>query len=329
MNIYNYNFYNLFKESVTYSNEFENVLINMASKGNSLARYLLTVKDISRESKYDIVDINDNSNLISFKSVGKERFSDIKAGKIIQKLCDEYEIKASPREVEDFVNKYKAEIKLNTGKDDFKSIKGIDIKKYYNENNYYREIGTLGNSCMRYDKCAKFFDIYTDNSDKVSLLVLFKDNMVAGRSLIWLLDNGEYFMDRIYCNEDSDIEVFKSYAILNKYFYKDTQSSNINVMITNSKRNLELKDMKVTLINFEYKYYPYMDTFLYMTEGGLLHMDNTIKSKYLLRDDEGGSFNCHDCNNDGTILCTDCLGAGCDECDYIGTILCTTCENIK
>lgn len=329
MKIYSYNIYNLFKESVSFSETFEGILVNMASKGDKLARYLLTVKNIDKESKYDLIDISDKEGLISFKQNGKNNFSEIKAGRIIQKLCDEYEISTSSKEVEDFVNKYKAEIKLNNGKDVFLIIKGDDIKKYYDEDSYYKLTGTLGNSCMRYKWCSKFFDIYCDNPDKVSLLILLKDNKVTGRALVWKLDNGETFMDRIYCNEDSDIEVFKSYAIKNKFFYKNIQSSDLDVMITNSKMNLGLRDMKVTISKFSYTYYPYMDTFLYLTREGLLHMDNKIKSIALLRSDDGYDIFCHTCNNDRTVVCDECLGKGCGDCDYVGVIDCTTCKNIS
>ena len=77
------------------------------------------------------------------------------------------------QEVEKFVNSYKTRFKMMIDMESlFEFVKGEDIRKWYLEDNYQLIRGQLGNSCMRYNKCQSYLDIYTKNPDVCQLLIL-------------------------------------------------------------------------------------------------------------------------------------------------------------
>ena len=107
---------------------------------------------------------------------GRENRQTAKPARLIQKiLIREFKCK----EFEDFSNWIKNEL-LCSG--EFKIVTGDDIVKYYDGDNYYKNNGTLGNSCMRHSDCADYFNIYKDCA---KLLVCLKDDKVLGRAIIW------------------------------------------------------------------------------------------------------------------------------------------------
>ena len=151
-------------------------------------------------------------------------------------------------DIEQFVNQYKATF---DGDDvNFEIVKGEDIRKYYLESNYETSRGQLGNSCMRYMRCQPYLDIYVKNPEVCSLLILRSDKepeKIKGRALLWKLETGEGFQDRIYTINDSDRELFEDWGIKNGYKknYDNTHSI-----------------MYVQLGKYSYSQFPYMDTFL-------------------------------------------------------------------
>ena len=71
--------------------------------------------------------------------------------------------------------------------------------------------------------------LYTKNKDVVSLLVYVdEDDKVLGRALVWKLDKStceaQYFMDRVYTNNDSDVNRFLNYARENGWMYRQNMS---------------------------------------------------------------------------------------------------------
>ena len=105
-----------------------------------------------------------------------------------------------------------------------------DFTNVYNEENYYRTTGTLGHSCMRYHHCWSFFKFYEIMGAEV--LVLYKDDRVAGRAIIWegvwpTIESGltEPFtlMDRVYTNIDGDVALFIEYAKKEGWAHKRNQ----------------------------------------------------------------------------------------------------------
>ena len=134
----------------------------------------------------------------------------------------------SDKELEDFVNAYKATQDSTQWK--FKMLEGMDIAKYYSQEKYYLQTGSLGGSCMA-DEGKKTFALYYKNPDKVRLLVLIDEEQdkICGRALVWKLKKSpcaaKFFMDRVYANRDSDVYKFKKFAEESGFLYKKAMNS--------------------------------------------------------------------------------------------------------
>lgn len=174
-------------------------------------------------------------------------------------------------DIEEFSNQYNAFVRQED--DVFKIVKGEDIRKYYNNENYDTEApkGTLIPSCMGHSNRAKFLDIYV-NSENVSMLVILSEtNKVLGRALLW--DNVSFkergsevevhngrFMDRVYYTHEWVLHKFIDWAKNEKIFFKKTQSHDDSTRFINPISNrTEEYDISVE-VNLEYQYYPYLDT---------------------------------------------------------------------
>ena len=150
------------------------------------------------------------------------RSSEVSVGRFIRALLTKSSQKFTDAEIEDFVYKYRAEVEkekdvLNRR---FRVVKGADIKKYYHRSAYEEESGSLGSSCMRYDRCQNYLGIYTQNS-QASLLILLSEEdetKITGRAILWEMEPYEIstkVMDRIYTIKTADEQLFKEWAIKN------------------------------------------------------------------------------------------------------------------
>jgi hypothetical protein len=189
----------------------------------------------------------------------------VAVGKFINKLFDDF----SDVSIARFVNAYKAEIAATQIFNRFKIVRGQDIRQYYSERTYAGKEGTLGGSCMRYDNCQPFFDIYCENPEKIGLIILTNfDNKLIGRALLWgplRKPTDKIFMDRIYTIKQSDEELFKKFAIENDWLFKYAQQAHDVSYIEGGQRIN--KSMAVPLKPKQYRYYPYMDTMKYYNPG--------------------------------------------------------------
>ena len=148
----------------------------------------------------------------------------MKIGKLVTTLFTKAGVDFKPTDVEDFVNKYKSVVTQMREKfDNFKILKGKDIRNSYLVDNYLNTNGSLGNSCMRYEKCQKFLDIYVKNEDKVSLVILEKEGKITGRALLWTDYKERKIMDRIYTNNSADEQLFKDFAKSSGFWHKKNQ----------------------------------------------------------------------------------------------------------
>jgi len=194
----------------------------------------------------------------------------------------------TPKDYEDFVNLYKSEFIVLSN--EFKLVNGDKIPYYYDVYNYaYGDKGQLGSSCMRYAKCQKYFGIYMENPEVCQLLVYVnQDNKVLGRALVWKLKKkvdgcpSEYFMDRIYCSNDSDIIKFKNYAKERGWVMKNKNTSDIvESLFFNYNDTVILSHINIQLENFRLENYPFVDTvsFLHLGNGKLHNIKgkNTIE----------------------------------------------------
>jgi hypothetical protein len=146
-------------------------------------------------------------------------------------------------------------------------VKGERIRDFYYYESYASDNGSLGASCMRYDNCQKYMNVYVENTDVVSMLVMLNDHgSLIGRALLWDCD-GYKIMDRIYTTNDEKYAFyFKEWATKNNYLFKSNQNwfdTMTFEKIGDKKQELRI-DIK--LPNSDYRYYPYMDTFKFFNE---------------------------------------------------------------
>jgi hypothetical protein len=214
-------------------------------------------------------------------TIPENRRGDVKLGRFINKLVEIYSKKdgvgsITASDIEKFVNLYNAAILFK--KDIFKNfeiVKGDDIKKWYHESKYCSDNGNYGgqlnSSCMRFASCQSYFKIYTDNPDVCQLLIL-KDKegkKIMGRALLWNTIDGRKFMDRIYTNRDTLINVFLQWAKDNDYIAK-----NKNERFFTEKITVKVKPEL-------YSRYPYMDTLIaYYPNKGILSTEYDLDSEY-------------------------------------------------
>ena len=196
-------------------------------------------------------------------------------------------------DIERFSNEYISIMKSTRSDKSSKiiEVKGEEIRKWYNLNNYAGPMGQLGSSCMADPNKRNFFDIYIDNNNQCSLLVLLNnDDKLLGRALLWKLDEScdpfnkiedksqlslnfdkaNHFMDRVYTINDSDANIFYNYAIQNNYIYRNTNNSKIKYFYNSSE--IEKPILEVVLDTCHFDYYPYVDT--------LCWLDGHILSNY-------------------------------------------------
>ncbi len=271
------------------------------------------------------------------------RSSEISVGRFTRAILKKVDFEFKDAEIEEFVYKYKAEIEKIKNVLDlrFKVVKGQDIRTYYHRSKYESESGSLGNSCMRYDKCQKYFDIYTKNSQVKLLLFMSEkeEDQICGRAILWEMEPYEVstkVMDRIYSIRNADEELFKQWAIKNGYWYKEEQSfseySNFLFQKEDGTIEKRSREFSVKLDNGgEYSYYPYMDSFKYYEPStGTLYNSSDFGYSYELTDTDGGNGSCSDCGGSGEIECDNCDGSGdreCYNCDGSGTVGCNDCDS--
>ena len=197
-----------------------------------------------------------------------------KPGAFISKLFNDVPAK----EVEKFSNLLRSQAKKAPFR--FEVVRGNSIKDFYYYENYHSsERGSLGVSCMKHEHCQKYFDLYTENEENVSMLTMFNENnRLIGRALLWDFESNK-IMDRIYTYNDEELSFyFKQWATEHGYYYKSEQNW-FNTMffeqIGTGKKEFKLE---VKLPNIKQHYYPYMDTFKF------IDLDKGILYNYLPED---------------------------------------------
>lgn len=126
-------------------------------------------------------------------------------------------------------------------------VKGEDIRKWYLVDNYHSTDGSLGNSCMRYTACQKYFDLYVETDICQMFIVCDKDSgKLVGRCLVW---NNEYF-DRVY--GISTVVEEKMIVYLKSLGLRDVYGDELDVTY------------KIDKGSDYFEYYPYCDSFHYI-----------------------------------------------------------------
>lgn len=188
-----------------------------------------------------------------------------------EELSNHISLDITDAEMEDYVNKFKSS---NQRFDNIRVVNGDDIAFFYLADRYSdKDDGTLGDSCMRYPRCQHYLGIYTDNKEQVSMVILLDPdkelsttsnsgvfNKILGRALVWTLDDGQKFMDRVYVNDSSDVDLFKEYAASKGWLCKGKQSYDNRDNIFNAKTGELCDEICCTLINHKFDMYPYVDS---------------------------------------------------------------------
>jgi hypothetical protein len=264
-------FYSLLEKKIAMGDSLNKKLNKLSGENDTLARKMLQFfnsDDIKDDANATKVDYNKEDGKLLTLTDDRGRERKFKFGKLLKYLgYDTANIK--PYEVENFLlNFTKAETK------NLREVSGDDILYSYHCKNYDElekvSGGSLGFSCMRFEQAQKYLKIYTSNPKQVSCLTLFnpENNKVQGRALIWTMDNGKRYMDRIYTLSKEISAQFINYAEENNIGRK-----------ANSTVTLE--------VDGDYDYYPYMDTYNYYTpDTGVL---STSDGKLQLLSTTGGS----------------------------------------
>ena len=212
----------------------------------------------------------------------------IKIGKGIRKILSYAPIPIPDKYIEQLNNELTSQYKFN-GR--FEMVFGRDIPRYYHEDQYAPNSASLKNSCMKYDKCQKYFSVYEENPDVVRMLVAFDPwNRVIGRALVWKTISHGPVMDRIY-GKDLTINAFKQYAQEKQWMYKQFQS-HTSQMCFMKPIDGQYKEWRGRIeimlqTNEFFDYWPYMDTFQYMSEDSMSILNNE-DGDYRFTSTEGG-----------------------------------------
>ena len=239
--------------------------------GNLTFYYL---QDFDTPSRFIVIYYRRSAQALITIGSTSNRKGEVKLGRFINKFLSAIGKTFPAATIERLVNMYQAEVLLKKDAlNYFKVVEGEDIRKWYHENMYESANGgQLANSCMRYSKCQDFLDIYVENSQVCKLLIFTPtEGKLSGRALLWTLENGKKYMDRIYTNKDSYENLFLKWGNENGYS-KGIESS--SVVKVNTK---------------DYELYPYMDTFVfYDAEEGKLSNSQIFQRPYAQLDETEG-----------------------------------------
>lgn len=142
---------------------------------------------------------------------------------------------------------------------DFKIVTGEDIRYWYHQDQYLELKGELGTSCMRYESCQEYFDLYTENP-QVSMAILHLEDKLLARCIIW----NNYYIDRRYgiSTKEQDILFEK---------VKDHLGTYQNIWLTQSDFR---GDIVIELDKTKFDYYPFCDSLFFLnTSNNTIHND--------------------------------------------------------
>ncbi len=258
----------------------------------------------------------------------KSKPQQVKVGRLAKKLLSLVDKKYKDSDVENFVNEFKSRIEISKNAfRNFQLVSGDDIKYWYLESNYCDSFrGSLHSSCMRYDSCQEYFDIYIKNPGVCRLLINMSDfnpSKISGRALVWKLENGDTYMDRVYYSNQHDVDVFNEYARSMGWVYIDHRGR------FTLKGDLYIKLISVQLEKYKFDLYPYLDSIPFLGTNGVLSSDQSYSlDKELTSTDGSYSTGCEYCDGEGSIECEECGGHGnvrCEEC-VRGIVRCSDCD---
>lgn len=265
----------------------ENILKSKYSSETS--DYIANKKSIDLANRLWDVYYNGENNGVYAKSR-----NDIRIGKFVNSVLPG---KYTTAQIEEFVNLYKASVdKLG---EKFELISGKEIDKWYWHENYLKQMGTLGSSCMRAKR--GIFSLYNENPEVCRLLILKENDKLLGRALVWKIDsidneniNTKYIMDRIYTIRDSDVIKFQKFAEEQEWAYKARNTYVDKQAFIYKGSNYKAK-ATVKVANIKYETFPFVDTFSRFNPATCELFNDDESSKYTR-----GQYILH--HTDGTFI---------------------------
>lgn len=246
--------------------------------------------------------INPSQN--PFEQKGRTK---LKIGRLVTKLIPQNYLElygVDNSKIENFVNCFKSWFDNSTHS--LKIVEGEELREWYLDSNYFSPngigIGTLWNSCMRYQKRQKFLDLYCKNPGiKMIIMTTLVNNeeKLRARALLWentkVISSNETLpeyiniMDRIYSVFDSDVTTLKKWAEENNYIPKWEQNSKTHQYFQIKGEPIKIK-CSFKLMNKDFGYYPYLDTlpFFNKIEGYLYNDEYNDNWQYKLTQADGG-----------------------------------------
>ena len=234
------------------------------------------------------IEITNNENDILSLTRSK-----IKIGRFLNKV-----INTPKKYPESLIDKFVVYLQSNSKNTDDKwkisLVKGDEIAKYYNSNNYRTENkfgSSLWQSCMNdkknkhidhwsFEHIKNIFDIYTKNPEVCSLLIMTDESgKLAARALVWNVSVKQKekelgnikFVDRIYSTEDWMVMKIQNWAKENGMARRLTNIGyNCSDIFYGGGKYYEVQ-MDVSVNKIYYSAFPYLDTFNYYdVKGGRL-----------------------------------------------------------
>jgi hypothetical protein len=94
------------------------------------------------------------------------------------------------------------------------------------------------------------------------------------------------FMDRIYYNNESDVQLFKRFAEKNGWWYKNSQDSDTDFQASNGSSTKD-PTYTVTLEEVHFDNYPYVDTMCYLNKSTRKISNDTFDMREEMRSTSG------------------------------------------
>jgi hypothetical protein len=180
--------------------------------------------------------------------------------------------------------------------------------------------------------------------------ILYKVNTqgyLMGRALIWSSvqwhgsNDVITLMDRIYFQNDDVLEEFKAYARLNKWHYKNRQSTNTYDIVCPDRSIQEMQLSVPVDWDLEIEACPYFDTLAYYNSDNTLSSHHTEHYQTFMQSVEGSDregyfsseahqYRCSECGcamSEDAVCYNDTGDVYCLECYHENYITCDICED--
>jgi hypothetical protein len=148
----------------------------------------------------------------------------------------------------------------------FTLVPATEIPFWYHEDQYdsERPSGSLY-SCMRYDHCQPWIEMYASLGDSLNLLILRNDHSekLIGRALVWNAPDGNVYMDRAY-GTDATRTRFAIYAREQGWWKRAQDSYDCPREFVDPKGNHHNVTITIPIDTFPEDGFPFVDTLHYL-----------------------------------------------------------------